>query len=103
MRKDSLTGVFLYNFRLYGSFTKKACETKQSFPHAFYDLYLFFKTLYTPTIMRPLKRADHAQVILIQYEIGIVLIVHAVRRMDANAHQVIVAVRPDNLRNQLSF
>ena len=53
--------------------------------------------------MRPLNRADHAQVILIQYEIGIVLIVYAVRRMDTDAHQVIVAVQPDNLRNQLSF
>ena len=103
MRKDSLTGGFLYKFRLDGSFTKKACETKQSFPHAFYDLYLFFKTLYTPTIMRPLNRADHAQVILIQHQIGVILIMYAVRRMDTDAHQVIVAVQPDNLRNQLSF
>ncbi len=103
MRKDSLTGVFLYKFRLYGSFTKKACENEQSFPHAFYDLYLFFKTLYSPTIMRPLNRADHAQVILIQHQIGVILIMYSVRCMDADAHQVIVAVQPDNLRNQLSF
>ena len=103
MRKDSLTGGFLYIFRLHGSFTKKACENEQSFPHAFYDLYLFFKTLYSPTIMRPLNRADHAQIILIQHQIGVILIMYPVRCMDADAHQVIVAVQPDNLWNQLSF
>ena len=82
---------------------KRHVKLNNRFHTPFYDLYLFFKTLYTPTIMRPLNRADHAQVILIQHQIGVILIMYSVRCMDADAHQVIVAVQPDNLWNQLSF
>ena len=82
---------------------KRHVKLNNRFHMPFYDIYLFFKTLYSPTIMRPLNRADHAQVILIQHKIGVILIMYSVRCMDADAHQVIVAVQPDNLRNQLSF